>query len=55
VPKNVYQVQGIPYTRSGKKMELAITRVLAGRELNNIEAMVNPDVVKEYEQYASKN
>jgi acetoacetyl-CoA synthetase len=55
VPKNVYQVLGIPYTRSGKKMELAITRVLAGRELNNIEAMVNPDVVKEYEQYASKN
>jgi acetoacetyl-CoA synthetase len=55
VPKNVYQVLGIPYTRSGKKMELAITRVLAGRELNNVEAMVNPDVVKEYEQYASKN
>ena len=28
VPKEVFLVQDIPYTRSGKKMELAITRIL---------------------------
>ncbi len=51
VPKFVYKVTGIPYTRSGKKMELAITRLLNGRQLDNVEAMANPECLKEYQQY----
>jgi acetoacetyl-CoA synthetase len=47
----VWAVSDIPYTRSGKKMELAISRILAKRPLQNIEAVANPECLKEYEQY----
>ncbi len=53
VPTNVWEVSDIPYTRSGKKMELAISRVLAKRPLKNIEAVANPDCLKQYEAYQS--
>lgn len=49
VPKIVKQVSGIPYTRSGKKMELAITRIINGKELSNIEAVSNPEVLEQYQ------
>lgn len=51
VPKYVWAVSDIPYTRSGKKMELAVTRILAKRALQNIEAVANPECLKEYEKY----
>ena len=51
VPREIYQIQDIPYTRSGKKMELAITRVINNRPLTNIEAVKNPECLKEYEQF----
>ena len=51
VPKNVWSVSDIPYTRSGKKMELAISRILAKRPIKNIEAVANPDCLKQYEAY----
>ena len=53
VPHRIYQVKDIPYTRSGKKMELAITRLLNGREISNVESMTNPECLKEYEQFKS--
>ena len=46
VPSEVLAVGDIPYTRSGKKMELAVTRLIAGKELSNIEAVANPDCLK---------
>ena len=51
MPRFVWQVQDIPYTRSGKKMELAISRILANRPLTNLEAVANPDCLNEYQQY----
>lgn len=51
VPKHVYKVSDIPYTRSGKKMELAISRILAKRELQNIEAVANPECLEEYKSF----
>jgi acetoacetyl-CoA synthetase len=53
VPKEIFQIHDIPYTRSGKKMELAVSRIINGRQLNNIEAVANPDSLKEYEKYVS--
>ena len=50
-PRFVWQVQDIPYTRSGKKMELAISRILASRPLTNLEAVANPECLVEYQQY----
>ncbi len=51
VPDEIYAIGEIPYTRSGKKMELAVTRILNGKKLDNIEAMTNPESIKEYEKY----
>ena len=54
MPRFVWQVADIPYTRSGKKMELAISRILASRPLTNLEAVANPDCLAEYQQYQLK-
>jgi len=51
VPREVYQVNGIPYTRSGKKMELAITRLINGRPITNKEAVANPECLAQYENF----
>lgn len=51
VPERIIQVQGIPYTRSGKKMELVLNRLINGKSLDNIEAVSNPDCLKEYENF----
>lgn len=51
VPKEVILVSDIPYTRSGKKMELLITRILAGKAPTNLEAVSNPECLEEYKAY----
>ena len=48
VPRAIHAVTGIPYTRSGKKMELAVTRLINGRELDNLEAVANPEMLDQY-------
>ena len=52
VPKEIYVVSDIPYTRSGKKVELAIARILSGKTVTNKEALSNPECLDEYQQYA---
>jgi acetoacetyl-CoA synthetase len=51
VPKEVHQVEDIPYTRSGKKMELVVGRLINGKAIQNIEAVANPDSLKQYKQF----
>lgn len=51
VPRRVIAVSGIPYTRSGKKMEMAITKIINNKKLNNIEAVANPECLGEYESF----
>lgn len=51
VPAHIFQVTDIPYTRSGKKMELAITRILANKPLTNIEAIANPECLDQYKKF----
>lgn len=53
VPQNIFEVGDIPYTRSGKKVELAVTRILSGRALGNTEGLVNPESLQEYKQFAT--
>ena len=45
VPQGIYQVLDIPYTRSGKKVELAVFDAVHGREVKNRNAMANPEAV----------
>jgi acetoacetyl-CoA synthetase len=51
VPRRVIAITDIPYTRSGKKMEMAVAKLINGRALNNIEAVANPACLEEYKQY----
>jgi acetoacetyl-CoA synthetase len=51
VPREIIVVKDIPYTRSGKKVELAITRILSGKPVTNVEALANPESLDEYYQY----
>lgn len=48
VPKFIEQVDDIPYTRSGKKLEVAAREILSGRVVDNLSAIANPDCLDEY-------
>ncbi|MQM37726.1 Acetyl-coenzyme A synthetase [wastewater metagenome] len=47
VPAKIVAVDQIPYTRSGKKVELAVTKILRGDTVNNREALANPESLDE--------
>ena len=40
-------VSALPYTRSGKKVEMAVARMLRGVPINNTEAIANPESLEE--------
>ncbi|MGZ3789497.1 MAG: acetoacetate--CoA ligase [Bacteriovorax sp.] len=51
VPREIYVVKDIPYTRSGKKVELAVSKIIHGKPVTNSEAIANPECLKEYEAF----
>lgn len=54
VPDEVFAVPEIPYTISGKKMELPIKKILMGKALEqsvNIDAVRNPAAVRQFEGF----
>ncbi len=48
VPKIIQAVTDIPYTRSGKKMELVVTKMARGEQLDNLSAVSNPESIGEF-------
>jgi acetoacetyl-CoA synthetase len=48
VPARIVQVTDIPRTRSGKIVELAVRDVLHGREIQNREALANPEALAQF-------
>lgn len=54
VPKWIIKVADIPYTRSGKKMEMSITKLLNGKSVGNIESFSNPECLVEYQSFLTK-
>jgi len=52
VPALIRQVQKIPYTRSGKKVELAVRDLVCGVEPKNVGALQDPSAFDEYRQIA---
>ena len=54
VPAFVFQVSGIPMTRSGKIVELTVKAILAGKAISNRDALSNPEVLIEYENIREK-
>ncbi|GAB3678936.1 acetoacetate--CoA ligase [Salinisphaera aquimarina] len=43
VPGLIVPVSALPYTRSGKKVEVAVARLLRGMSVNNTQAIANPE------------
>ncbi len=48
VPTIIEQVNQIPHTISGKKVELAVTRILNGEDVDNKEALANPASLEQF-------
>jgi len=48
VPRYVKQVTAIPYTISGKKVELAVTQMIHGEKVLNRDALANPQALDQY-------
>lgn len=48
VPAKIVAVEEIPYTLSGKKVELAVRNVLHGKEVRNLSALANPQALDHY-------
>ena len=48
VPHHVLEVDAVPYTLSGKKVEKAVRNCLAGRPVTNTDALANPESLEQY-------
>ena len=48
VPSKILKVNDIPRTKNGKIVELAVKNTIEGNEIKNIQALANPEVLKEY-------
>jgi acetoacetyl-CoA synthetase len=55
VPDRIYAVPGIPYTLTGKKMEIPVRKILLGRppeQAASRDAMANPDSIDYFTEFA---
>jgi len=48
VPAKIIEVSDIPRTKNGKIVELAVKNIIEGNKINNIQALANPNVLKQY-------
>ncbi len=46
VPSEIAATPDIPYTRSGKKVEVAVQTAILGDDVRNLTSLTNPDVMK---------
>ncbi|MFH1330697.1 MAG: acetoacetate--CoA ligase [Actinomycetota bacterium] len=54
VPRSIHAVESIPYTISGKKVEKAVRKVLAGEPVLNRDALADPGSLDEYTDLAHR-
>ncbi len=55
VPSNIYQVDEIPRTISGKKVEIAVTKIINGELIENKDVLANPASLEQYTKFSKKN
>ena len=48
VPSKIIEVRDIPRTKNGKIVELAVKNIIEGNKIKNIEALANPDALKQF-------
>ncbi len=53
VPRRIFQVSQLPRTRSGKTMEMAVSRLVNGQPVPNREVVANPEALDEIARVAT--
>jgi acetoacetyl-CoA synthetase len=48
VPRRVLEVDAVPYTISGKKVEKAVRSAVAGEAVANLDALANPESLDQF-------
>ena len=48
VPEKILETKGIPYTISGKKVEIAVKNIIDGNEVLNIDALEDPSILDNF-------
>jgi len=54
VPAEIYEVKEIPRTISGKKVEIAVSKILNTEDVENKDALSNPDSLNQFYKYSKK-
>ncbi|MCH7690689.1 MAG: acetoacetate--CoA ligase [candidate division Zixibacteria bacterium] len=49
VPSKIIEVTDIPHTINGKKVEIAVVRIVHGQEVPNKDALANPESLRQFE------
>ncbi|MHA1167564.1 MAG: acetoacetate--CoA ligase [Candidatus Hodarchaeales archaeon] len=55
VPALIIETPGIPYTFSGKKVEIAVSNIAHGRQVTNRSALSNPETLDFFVKYFDEN
>jgi acetoacetyl-CoA synthetase len=57
VPDEISQAPGIPHTKTGKKLEVPVTAILAGREDVNVDrqSIDDPDLLDWYAERGAEH
>ena len=48
VPSIIKQIADIPYTINGKKVEIAVKKIIHGLDVKNKDALANPECLEAY-------
>ena len=49
IPKKIIKITDIPYTINGKKVEIAVKKIIHGEDVPNRDALANPESLKFYQ------
>ena len=55
VPSKIISIKEIPKTKNGKLVELAVKQTVEGSTIKNLEALVNPDSLKQFKNIQELN
>ena len=55
VPSKIILISEIPKTKNGKLVELAVKQVIDGETIKNLEALANPDSLKQFKNIKELN
>ncbi len=55
VPSKIISINEIPKTKNGKLVELAVKQTIEGGTIKNLEALANPDSLRQFKNIRALN